>query len=310
MYDPQEAVRWLVKSASQDFDIAQYRLGKMFLCGDEIPKDADYALRWLWKAEAQNNQYAQYLLGKTYLGGEDVGQDIAGAEQLFEKASVQGSPYAKYALAKMHLDGIAENSSTDKAVFLLREAADSKYDVGTTICGWSEYLLGKFYLRGENVEKNPLEAERLLNSAAGKKNSQAQYLLGKLYLSEDGIPKDTTKAVHFLTESANQGNQYAQYQLGKMYLYGKEVPQDYELGIRLLTASAAQGNEWAAKVLQNYHSGYKPSSAFASLRLLAHLSQLLRDNIRRDQEGQKLQTEKKLMQKIEEKKQAHGLKMG
>lgn len=183
---------------------------------------------------------------------------------------------------------------------------------------WSQYMLGKFIMRGELVEKNPAEAERLLLLSARQKNSMsseqfrghAGYLLCKLYLSDDGIPKDVAKAVYWLTESANLNNQYAQYQLGKMYLYGQDVPEDYALAVRLLMASANQGNKYAAKVLQSHHTGRKPSSAFASMRLLAHLSQMLRDNILKDTEGQKLMTERKLMKKIEEKKQAHGMKMG
>ena len=65
-----------------------------------------------------------------------------------------------------------------------------------------------------------------------------------------------------------------------------------------------------AKPEHGYIVGRKPATAMASLRLLARLSQMLRDNIRKDTEGQKQQTEHKLMKKIEEKKQAHGLKMG
>ena len=58
-YDPVEAVRWLRLSAEQGYDIAMYRLGKMFLHGDEIDKDVSYGLHWLWQAESRNNQYAQ-----------------------------------------------------------------------------------------------------------------------------------------------------------------------------------------------------------------------------------------------------------
>lgn len=316
-YDPQEAVRWLIKSASQGYEYAQYRLGKMFLHGDEIGKDVDYALGWLWKAEKQNNPFAEYLLGKTFLKGEDIEQNLSQAEELFEKASSHDSRYAKYSLAKMHLDGLAASINLNYAISLLRESADMGYQ-------WSQYMLGKFAMRGELIPKNPVEAERLLLAAAlsekritqkNIKTSQgtgglAQYALGKLYLSDDGIPKDVEKAVHFLTESANQENQYAQYQLGKMYLYGQGVPEDYAPAVKLLTASAEQGNEYAAKVLKSYHSGKRISNTFASMRLLARLSQMFRDNIRRDAEGQKMLRERKLMKQIEEKKQAHGLKMG
>lgn len=302
-YDPIEAARWLKMSAEQGDDIAMYRLGKMFLSGDEIDKDEGYGLHWLWQAEAQNNQYAQYLLGKTYLKGEDVYADFSKAEDLFEKASRQGNPYAKYSLAKMHLDGLAEHCNTDKALYLLRESADLENP-------WAQVQLGKILMRGELTEKNITEAEKLLIEAAKQKNGQAMYLLGRLYLSDDGIPKDTDKALRWLWNAVGQDNPYAEYQLGKMYLYGQEVEKDYNLAVKLLTASADQGNPYAKCVMDNYHpTVHHASTALASLRLIARLSQIFRDNLKRDESGRQI-IEKKLRQKIAEKMALHGQKMG
>lgn len=155
------------------------------------------------------------------------------------------------------------------------------------------------------------EAERLLSASANQNNSQAQYLLAKLYLCEDGIPRDAEKALHWLWESVKQKNQYAQYQLGKMLLFGKDVDQDTENGIVLLTASANQGNVYAARLLQSYYSGRlrNPSVSMASVRLLSQLARIFGDRLRRNEDGQWAVIEKKLRQKIEEKKQAHGMKM-
>ena len=196
-------------------------------------------------------------------------------------------------------------SDEHKAVRLARESADGGN-------GWAQYLLGKFCFRGEHILKDIFEAERLLNSSANQNNSQAQYLLAKLYLCEDGIPKDAEKALHWLRESAKQENQYAQYQLGKMLLFGKDAEQDIQNGIALLSASAEQGNVYAARLLQSYYSGRlkNPSMGMASFRLLSQLARLFQDRLRRNEDGQRAVIEKKLRQKIEEKKQAHGMKMG
>lgn len=302
-YDPVEAVRWLRLSAEQGYDIAMYRLGKMFLHGDEIDKDVSYGLHWLWQAESRNNQYAQYLLGKTYLKGEDVYADFSEAEDLFESASRQGNSFAKYSLAKMHLDGLARQSSTGKALSLLRESAD----LGNQ---YAQYLLGKILMRGELTKKDTTSAENLLTSAAEQKNGQAMYLLGKLYLSDDGIPKNAGKAIRWLWDAVEQDNQYAKYQLGKMYLYGQKVERDYNLAVRLLTASADQGNAYAERVLENYHFTSDNSSvALASMRLIAYMLQIFRDNMRNDGNN-RMFIEKKLRQKIAEKMELHGQKMG
>lgn len=302
-YDPAEAVRLLMLAANQGLDIAAYRLGKLFLRGEEIEKDVGTALHWLWQAANKENQYAQYLLGKTYLKGEDVYADFSKAEELFEKASRQGNSYAKYSLAKMHLDGLAEHPDTGKALFLLRESADR----GNV---WAAYLLGKLLMRGELTEKNTAEAERLLTSAAEKRNDQAMYLLGKLYLSDDGIPKNVPQALYWLWEAAEQENPYAQYQLGKMYLYGQEVERDHSLAVQLLTASADQGNPYARYVLEHYQPrASRAPVGLTALRLIARLSQIFRDDLRREENGRQ-HIEKKLRQKIAEKQELHGQKMG
>ena len=288
-----------------DHPLFQYRKAKVYLDKDNPLYDSAEAVRWLLLSAAQGYEYAQYRLGKLYLLGNEIEQDFQQAESWLEQASDQGNSYAKYSLAKMHLAGLAVQSDEVKAIRLLRESANAGN-------GWAQYLLGKFCFQGEHTEKDVFEAERLLNASAEQKNSQAQYLLAKLYLCEDEIPKDTQKALHWLWESVKQRNQYAQYQLGKMLLFGKDAEQDIQNGIALLSASAEQGNVYAARLLQNYYSGRmtKPSVDMASFRLLSHLARMFEDRLRRKEDGQRAVIEKKLRQKIEEKKQAHGLKMG
>ncbi len=231
-FDPEEGIRWLTLSAMQGFDVAMYRLGKVYLQGELIEKNIGEALRWLWEADAKDNPYAQYQIGKLYLKGEDVSTDYATAQRMFEKSVHQGNAYAMYSLAKMHLQGIAQYS-------------DIRY------------------------------------------------------------------AVHLLMEAAERGNQWAEYQLGKMYLYGQGVDKNYEMAVQLLTSAANKGNEYAQHLLDNYRPYMHSSSAtvLASMRLLARLSQIIRDDAeKRDNNNRAI--DRKLMRKIEQKKQAQGQKMG
>ncbi len=231
-FDLEEGIRWLTLSAMQGFDVAMYRLGKVYLQGELVEKNIGEALRWLWEADAKDNPYAQYQLGKLYLKGEDVSTDYATAQRMFEKSVHQGNAYAMYSLAKMHLQGIAQYS-------------DIRY------------------------------------------------------------------AVHLLMEAAERGNQWAEYQLGKMYLYGQGVDKNYEMAVQLLTSAANKGNEYAQHLLDNYRPYMHSSSAtvLASMRLLARLSQIIRDDAeKRDNNNRAI--DRKLMRKIEQKKQAQGQKMG
>jgi TPR repeat protein len=303
-YAPAEAARLLRSCADQGYEYAQYRLGKMLIQGDEIERDADGGLELLYQAEKQNNEYAQYFLGKLFLTGAVVPQDFPRAEQLFEKSSDQGNGCAKYALSKMHLNGLAALCDERKAIRLLRESADTGNQ-------WAQYLIGRFCFRGEHTDKDLAEAEKRLSAAADQNNSQAQYLLARYYLSGDGIPIQPDKAVLLLSKSAGQDNQYAQYQLGKMLLYGQSVNRNVPEGIRLLTNAAGQGNPYAARLLERYQtgSGMTPSAALASLRLFSYLASMLQNRLRDESDSRQIHADRKLMKRIAEKKQAHGLKM-
>ena len=171
-------------------------------------------------------------------------------------------------------------------------------------------MLGKIFSNGELLPKDIPRAVRYLTSAAERDHEYAQYLLGKLYLADEGIPKDANAALYWFTRAADQGNAFAQYQLGKLFLYGREVEQDMEKAISYLTASAGQGNVYAAQLLQSVHSNQNWSAALGSLRLLQHLARIIQNRIEDERKGGKGGIDRKLKRKIDEKKQAHGLKQG
>ena len=133
------------------------------------------------------------------------------------------------------------------------------------------------------------------------------YALAKLYLADELVPMDKEKAIYWLKKAVALNNQYAQYQLGKMLLFGQGIDRDIEIGKYLLRLSAAQGNKYAQRILNNY--GRTPI-ALAGFRLLANLAQMFQNRIEQEQKQNGNLIDRKLRQKIEEKKQAQGLKMG
>jgi len=60
--DSQAAMRLLIKSAEQDYEWAQYRLGKMLLNGQGVERNTDVAIELLTASAAQGNVPAQALL--------------------------------------------------------------------------------------------------------------------------------------------------------------------------------------------------------------------------------------------------------
>lgn len=302
-YDPHKAVALLIDAANMGCGVAKYRLGKMFLRGDEVAKNIGYALRWLEESAAEQNPYAEYLLGKTLLKGEDVEQDLPRAEELLRRSVNQSNQYAAYSLGKAYLDGKLLSQDIPEAIRLLTFSADNGFPT-------AQYVMGKLLYRGEIIPQDIQKALRYLESAAEKENTYAAYLAGKIRLTEEAY-RDMEKAIRWFQIAAEEGNDFAEYQLGKVYLYGNGVEKDYDTASRWLTASAEHGNQYAAQLLHSIRSNRNWSAAMGSLRLLQHLSRIIQNRLEDEQRSKGTALiDRKLRRQIEEKKQAHGLKQG
>lgn len=301
-YDPNTAVDLLIEAAGLGCGVAKYRLGKMFLRGEDVPKNIDYALRWLEESVSEGNQYAEYLLGKTLLRGEDVDQDLPRAELLLRRSSDQGNRYASYTLGKTLLDGELLLQNIPEAIRLLTDSADKGFAAG-------QYQMGKLLYRGEVVPQDVSRAIEYLERAAVQKNSYAAYLAGKIRLTDAEV-KDILRAIRDFEIAAENGNDYAEYQLGKIYLYGKEVERDYEKAIAYLSSAAEHGNQYAEQLLHSIQSNRNWSAALGAIRLLHHLSRMIQNQLDDEKKGKAGAIDRKLKRKIDEKKQAHGLKQG
>ena len=86
----------------------------------------------------------------------------------------------------------------------------------------AQLFLGKMYLKGQGVPKDPDQANKWFRQAAMQGNAESQFFLGAWYL----LPhRDITEGLRWMQLSAEQGNQDAQMLLGKAYLQG-ELPRD------------------------------------------------------------------------------------
>lgn len=302
-HDVSKAVEHLLKAAKNGHSQAQYLLGKLFLTGEMVTKNTAYALRWLEESVAQDNSYAQYLMGKTLLyGNEDIPSDTRRGVELLEQSISQQNSIAAYVLGKAYLEGKAVQQDMEKAVNLLMGAAEQNNP-------YAGYLLGKLYYRGEVVPKDVAKTLYYLERSAGQKNEFAAYLAGKIYLTEEGV-QDVPKAIRYLESAWEMGNHYAGYQLGKLYLYGREVEADQEKAIAYLTASAELGNQYAEQLLHSIRSNRNWSAATGTLRLLHHISRIIQNRIADERKGKEGGIDRKLKRKIDEKRQAHGLRQG
>lgn len=299
-------IEYLYYQAQKNNSYAQYRLGKMYLKGEGVEQDADYGVKWLIKAIEQNNSYAQYLLGKSILKGEYLPKDdnqsldIYSAVELLLKSSDQGNNFASYTLGKAFVEGDLLPQDIDSGLELLLRASEKGYTPA-----W--YFLGKMFCKGIGVDKDIDTTIYYFEKAVKEKNSFAAYQLGKIYSSEEGHI-DMRKAIDYFKISAQNNNSFAEYQLGIIYLYGNGVEKDYDTAVHYLHLSAEHGNQYAEQLLYSIQKQKNIMAAMSSLRLLQHISNLIRRK-KQEQNRRKIgQTDRRMQQKINEKKQAHGLK--
>ena len=280
-----------------------YRNAKFLLERDTDHYNPEQAILLLTTAAEQGFVWAQYLLGKMLLRGELTEPDAERAKELLEAAFSQGNRYAAYTLGKALLDGELLPQDIPAALERLAFSAEDSFSA-------AQYLYGKLLFRGEVLPQDIPSALKYLEAAAAQENAFAAYLAAKIYLTEESC-RSLVDAVRLLERAAELGNDYAEYQLGKLYLFGKEVPQDIPLALYWLRTSAEHGNSYAAQLLHSYNGGSLWPCALGALRLLQQLARSFENREQEHRNNLRQQSaDRKLLRKIEEKRQAHGLKQG
>ena len=246
-----------------------------------------------------SNSYARYRLAKIILADPDAEPErFRTALEWLTAAADAGQVRAQYELGKIYRDGRGVGKDALRAAAWFAKAAEQ--DSGPAALALARLLL----TGGEGLAKDVSTAVRWLRRSAEAGNQYAQCHLGKLLLQGEDVPKDIAEAIHWLTASAEQGSQYAQYALGRIYLLGKDVLRDQESAVRWLTLSAAQGNEYAQYLLN--HMNDRPSILSSATRLLHHLSGIFQEQASRGPARTPTLTDRKLRQRIREKKMAMG----
>lgn len=129
-----------------------------------------------------------------------------------------------------------------------------------------------------------------------------------LHSDPGGAASDAPRSRHALLWFSD--DPHAAYQLGKIYLYGKKVERDDEKAIAYLSVAAEHGNSYAEQLLHSIRSNRNWSVSLGAIQLLQHLSRLIQNQLDDEKKGKAGAIDRKLKRKIDEKKQAHGLKQG
>ena len=91
------------------------------------------------------------------------------------------------------------------------------------------------------------------------------------------------------------------------YLTGVEA-RDAEKGLDYLKASADHGNTYAAELLRSIQYQQTRGVTMAANSLLAQLGRLFQENQQKQEQSQRIRTDRKYRRQIDEKKQALGIR--
>ena len=210
-------------------------------------------------------------------------------------------PQAWYMLGKLYRDGGVLIPDSALAVEQFKKAAQA--EVVPAQCA-----LGELLLSDDLDVRDPQTGVEWLDCAWQNGSLRAGYRLAKEYLSGENIAKDISQGLEYLTACAKEGHPGAQYLLGKLYLTGQEVPQDAEQAEYWLSQAVAQGNEYAGLLLERMAEPKAPVAVLAVVRLLHGMSRIFQDNSLPKRSPIGMRTDRKLLQRIQEKKIAMGHK--
>ena len=262
---------------------------------DEVDEDQEevyYAWNSRWQmAEAYQN--AKEILSVYENTEAEKAKQVRMLEQLWDA----GFTVAAHLLGKCWRDGMGVLPDDEQAELWFRRAAEAGHD-------FSQYALGKLLQSQKRME----EAISWYEKTAVQGNPYAAYRLGKLYLEGSDVPKNVAKAVEYLSDAAQEGNQYAQYTLVKLYLTGRDVAQDREQAYRWFWESASQGNEYAQFFLDHFNDNRSPNVLLSATKLFHHMGRIFQDNSIPPCPPCSQRVDRKLLQKIRQKKIAMGHK--
>ena len=249
-------------------DSISYRLGTMYLKGKGTDVDLAKAEKYLLESADNGNNQAQYQLGKLRLAQDRIDE----AEQLFIKSAEKGNVYSAFSLGRIYMtEEKRDDSKAEQFLKQYLAGSDDELGIGEYALGklyltqdrideaeqllisssekenlYASYKLGKLYLTDRKLDYT--QAVKYLKPCADKEdNEYAQYALGCIYLKKEHY--DRRLAEKYLLESSGHNNSSAQLKLGLMY----REEQKYRQSDYWMKLAAQNGNEYAQKILAERH---------------------------------------------------------
>ena len=243
--NPARALELYAKAAAGGNAAAMGGLAAMHANGWGTPRDDAVALGWLQKGAEREDGRSMFGLATFHRTGRaGLTPDPAAFEQWLGKAVAKGEPRAIVHSGQRLRDGNGVAQDQARAVQLFASVADA----------WpaARFLLGRAYLLGEGVPRDPVRALTELTQAADSQNPQALLLLGSMHQQGQGTAVNLPQSLAFFRRSAELGEPAAMTMLGNLHQTGLAgAARDPALALDWYRKAAALGDATATKQLEH-----------------------------------------------------------
>ncbi len=259
--DSKQAIMWLTKVAEAPFDPTQdvqkweeddptymtprsdaaMLLGRIYLTGWGVEKDAATARKWYIKADEFGYVPAAHIAGRMFEDGIGGETDMKNAVKYYTRAGTAGYAPSQYAMGVILYDG-ADGVPADRklAAEWWSHAARRGYPDAL-------YEMGRLYDLGEVVAADPQKAIVYYKEAALKGQADAQVSIGTFFYTGEIVGQDHAVARKWFQSAAQQGNPDGMFNLAVMLSKGEGGDADRAVALIWFRLAEEMGLEKAGK---------------------------------------------------------------
>lgn len=213
--DANKALAWLKKATASGDAISPYFVGSLYFNGVGLAKDNNRAIKWITESAKRGYAEAQYKLGLIYELGDLAPENLTEAFGWYIKAAKQGYIVAQYQVGQMLAQGRGVTENEEEAVIWYKKARQQGYfpaAINLTL-----------------IRKQYKDTFTLYVLAANFGHPHAQKMLGLCYVEGIGTKKDMNKAIDWFEMSAIQGDTQSMLHLAIAFTEGGDIPQDFAI---------------------------------------------------------------------------------
>ncbi len=224
-----KAAELLRQAAEGGYAAAQTDLGAAYANGAGVPQDFRKAAEWYRKAAEQGDTLAEYTFGRSLLIGRGVATNIESGLGWLRRAADRGQPDAMLFLGDLYLNGLA-GLSLD---YTMAMHWFSNAVANGRISGLNS--IGYLHEHGLGVPRNLQSAVESYRKAAEAGDARAQMNLGRMYLEGSGVGRDPVEARKWFELAVRHGELVAQHYIQEMQMHeeltpGQEAEADQKAG--------------------------------------------------------------------------------